>query len=114
MHEVEIGDETGDGRYCIVPQCRVDDQGLVERRNPLEAILADYLPPPGPPALATLHLPPEWYSPTALRPRRPGTFLHAVSRAQDRALRALADPAVVLDPVPNGVDVAAHRAPRTT
>lgn len=45
MHEVEIGDETGDGRYCIVPQCRVDDQGLVERRNPLEAILADYLPP---------------------------------------------------------------------
>jgi len=73
---------------------------------------ADYLPPPGPPALATLHLPPEWYPQAALRPRRPGTFLHAVSAAQDRALCALADPDVVLDPVPNGVDVAGLGAAR--
>ncbi|KMO33742.1 glycosyl transferase family 1, partial [Methylobacterium variabile] len=28
----------------------------------------DYLPPPGPPVLATLHLPPSWYPPGALSP----------------------------------------------
>ncbi len=73
---------------------------------------ADYLPAFGPPALATLHLPPDWYPQAALRPARPGTFLHAVSNAQDRTLRALADPAAMLAPVPNGVDVAALGAAR--
>ncbi|HJS87072.1 MAG TPA: glycosyltransferase, partial [Acetobacteraceae bacterium] len=73
---------------------------------------ADYLPPPGPTVLATLHLPVEWYPRTALHPARPRTFLHAVSHAQDRALRALADPAAVLPPIPNGVDVAALGATR--
>jgi glycosyltransferase involved in cell wall biosynthesis len=43
-----------------------------------------YLPPPGPPALITLHLPPEWYAPELLRPARPGTYLHCVSAAQAR------------------------------
>src|SRR5690606_13564627 len=38
-----------------------------------------YLPPPGIPVLATLHLPPTWYPPEALRPPRPGTFLNCVS-----------------------------------
>ncbi len=73
---------------------------------------ADYLPPPGLPVLGTLHLPPDWYPPPALHPARPGTFLHAVSETQDRALRALADPAAVLAPVRNGVDVAALGAGR--
>jgi glycosyltransferase involved in cell wall biosynthesis len=73
---------------------------------------ADYLPPPGPPVLATLHLPPEWYPPAALHPSRRGTFLHAVSDAQDRALRALADPGSLLEPVGNGVNVAALGAAR--
>jgi glycosyltransferase involved in cell wall biosynthesis len=73
---------------------------------------AAYLPPPGPPALATLHLPPEWYPRAALRPTRAGTFLHAVSEAQNRALRALADPDAVLEPVRNGVNVAALGAVR--
>ncbi len=68
---------------------------------------ADYLPPPGPPALATLHLPPEWYPRAALHPVRPGMFLHAVSTVQDRALRTLADPRARLSPIPNGVPVAA-------
>ncbi len=67
----------------------------------------DYLPPLGPPVLATLHLPPEWYPRAALHPTRPGTFLQAVSDTQDRALRTLADPAAVLEPVGNGVNVAA-------
>jgi glycosyltransferase involved in cell wall biosynthesis len=43
----------------------------------------EYLPPAGPPVLVTLHLPPEWYPEHVFRPRRPGTWLHCVSRAQE-------------------------------
>ncbi|TGD95032.1 glycosyltransferase [Methylobacterium nonmethylotrophicum] len=62
----------------------------------------DYLPPPGLPVLATLHLPPSWYPPQALRPERPRTWLHGVSAAQARACTA--HPAL-LPPIPNGVPV---------
>jgi glycosyltransferase involved in cell wall biosynthesis len=48
-----------------------------------------YLPLPGPPALVTLHLPPEWYPPEALRPTRPNTWLNCVSETQHRVLLAL-------------------------
>ena len=41
-----------------------------------------YLPPPGPPVLATLHLPLEWYSERALAPTRPATWLNCVSATQ--------------------------------
>jgi glycosyltransferase involved in cell wall biosynthesis len=71
-----------------------------------------YTPPAGPPVLATLHLPVSWYPREALHPKRAGLFLHAVSRTQDRALRELAAPTVVLPPVPNGVPVAALANPR--
>jgi glycosyltransferase involved in cell wall biosynthesis len=65
-----------------------------------------YLPPPGPPALVTLHLPPSWYPAEALRPSRPGTWLHGVSASQHAALlEARAGP--LLPPVPNGVPVGA-------
>ncbi len=67
---------------------------------------ADYLPPPGPPVLATLHLPPAWYSPAALSPARPGTWLHGVSDTQHRALRELTSNAL-LPPICNAVPVAA-------
>jgi glycosyltransferase involved in cell wall biosynthesis len=61
-----------------------------------------YLPPPGPPALVTLHLPLAWYPPEALRPVRPRTFLHPVSASQGR----LGPPGLRLLPeIPNGVDV---------
>lgn len=61
-----------------------------------------YLPPPGVPALVTLHLPLDWYPADALRPTRPGTWLHPVSRSQARA----APPgARLLPPVENGVAV---------
>ena len=43
---------------------------------------AEYLPPPGPPVLVTLHLPLDWYPEAALRPERPRTFLHPVSASQ--------------------------------
>ncbi|TAK10200.1 MAG: glycosyltransferase family 4 protein [Candidatus Manganitrophaceae bacterium] len=61
-----------------------------------------YLPPPGPPVLATLHMPLAWYSPRALSPDRPKTDLHCVSRSQQRA--ALPGTAF-LPPIENGVEV---------
>ncbi len=67
---------------------------------------ARYLPPDGPPALATLHLPIHLYPPEALFPRRPGTWLHCVSEPQRRDC----PPGVpLLATVPNGVDLAALR-----
>lgn len=61
-----------------------------------------YLPPPGIPALVTLHLPLDWYPADALRPTRPDTWLHPVSRSQTRS----APPgARLLPPIENGVAV---------
>src|SRR5690606_41391798 len=60
------------------------------------------LPPPGIPVLATLHLPPSYYAPAALRPARPRTYLHCVSRAQHAAF----PPDVpLLPPIENGIAV---------
>jgi glycosyltransferase involved in cell wall biosynthesis len=67
----------------------------------------DYLPPPGPPALVTLHLPPAWYPPHTWCPARPETWLQPVSRSQHAACPP--SPAL-LPPVPNGVNLAALRA----
>ena len=66
----------------------------------------DYLPSAGVPALATLHMPPDWYAEGALTPTRPRSFLAPVSR--DQAARAPAA-ARLLDPIPNGVDEDAYR-----
>jgi glycosyltransferase involved in cell wall biosynthesis len=63
---------------------------------------AAYLPPAGPPALATLHLPAHLYPPQALFPRRPGTWLQVVSELQRRDLPPGAP---LLATVPNGVDL---------
>jgi glycosyltransferase involved in cell wall biosynthesis len=43
-----------------------------------------YLPPPGVPLLATLHLPPDWYPAHIFRPERPDTWLQCVSASQQR------------------------------
>lgn len=61
-----------------------------------------YLPPPGVPVLATLHLPLDHYAAEALRPRRPDTFLHCVSAAQHAACDRFPQ---LLDPIENGVAV---------
>lgn len=66
-----------------------------------------YLPLPGVPALATLHLPPSWYPDAALRPARPDTWLHCVSQAQHNACPPTPN---LLPPIPNGVPVAALQA----
>lgn len=65
-----------------------------------------YLPPPGVPVLATLHLPIDWYAPEALRPGRPRTGLNPVSADQARR----APPGIaLLPPIPNGVDTDVYR-----
>lgn len=61
-----------------------------------------YLPPPGVPVLATLHLPLSWYPREALLPARPLTWLHAVSASQRRD--APGD-VVLLPDIENGVDL---------
>jgi glycosyltransferase involved in cell wall biosynthesis len=62
----------------------------------------EYLPPPGVPVLATLHLPPSWYPSSVFTLNRPATFLHCVSESQRRAC----PPSDLLLPtIPNGVPV---------
>lgn len=63
-----------------------------------------YWPPPGPPVLATLHLPPDWYAESALYPARENTFLSCVSETQRR--RCPSDAPIVAT-VANGVDLRA-------
>lgn len=59
-----------------------------------------YLPPEGVPVLATLHLPPGWYSPEVFRLERPDLYLHCVSASQ----RGACPPgAPLLAEIPNGV-----------
>jgi len=66
-----------------------------------------YLPPPGVPVLATLHLPLAWYTAEALSPSRPDTWLHCVSAdQQERA----PEHTWLLPPIENGVDPAAFDA----
>ena len=60
-----------------------------------------YLPPPGVPVLATLHLPVSWYPPEALAPRS-GVWVHGVSAHQAAAIPPGPQ---VLPPIPNGVPV---------
>jgi glycosyltransferase involved in cell wall biosynthesis len=62
-----------------------------------------YLPPPGPPLLATLHLPVHMCAPSVFGLARPDTYLHGVSCTQHASLPPTRVP--VLDPIPNGVPV---------
>jgi glycosyltransferase involved in cell wall biosynthesis len=61
-----------------------------------------YLPPPGPPVLATLHLPISFYAPATLCPTRPHTWLNCVSRTQHAACPPTPS---LLAPIANGVPV---------
>lgn len=61
-----------------------------------------YLPEPGVPVLATLHLPPSWYPSSVFSIDRPATFLHCVSASQARDC----PPSPLMVPmIPNGVPV---------
>ncbi|MBV9076738.1 MAG: glycosyltransferase [Methylobacteriaceae bacterium] len=85
------------------------------RRDPVDLVhlhgidFPTYLPPPGPPVLATLHLPPSWYPAEALAPRRPLTWLNPVSPSQARDCPP--GPAL-LAPIENGVAVEAFAGAR--
>jgi glycosyltransferase involved in cell wall biosynthesis len=68
-----------------------------------------YLPRAVVPVLVSLHLPLGWYRPDALRPSRPFTWLHCVSRAQGRTAPAGIS---FLPAIENGVDVDAFVRPR--
>ncbi len=80
----------------------------IVRREPVDLVhmhgldFAATLPPPGPPTLATLHLPPAWYPPNALAPDRPDTWLNCVSAAEHAACPPSAR---LLPPITNGVAV---------
>jgi Glycosyl transferases group 1/Glycosyltransferase Family 4 len=63
---------------------------------------AEYLPPLSVPVLATLHLPIQWYSPRALWPARPATWLNCVSKTQHEACPPSS---CLLDPIGNGVAI---------
>ena len=66
-----------------------------------------YLPPPGVPVLATLHLPPDWYPEWTFHMDRPGTWLNCVSATQQACCPASE---LLLPYVPNGVPVEAMHA----
>jgi len=61
-----------------------------------------YLPPPGVPALATLHLPIDWYPREALDTARPDTWLQCVSARQHADCGRRRN---LLAPIDNGVPV---------
>ncbi len=68
-----------------------------------------YLPPPRVPVLVTLHLPPEFYAPEVFRLKRPQTFLHCVSRSQQRSCPSSA---LLLPPIENGVPEPSNPPPK--
>lgn len=61
-----------------------------------------YLPPPGVPVLATLHLPISWYPREIFGCSRPDTFLNCVSMAQNNDCPRCG---CLLPPIPNGVEL---------
>ncbi len=69
---------------------------------------AAYLPPPGVPTLATLHLPPAWYPSAIFHLSRPLTWLHCVSRTQESQCPPCGN---LLPAIPNGVQIEASSRP---
>ena len=67
-----------------------------------------YLPPPGVPVLATLHLPVSWYPSEIFRYERPSTFLHCVSETQNRDCPPCG---YLLPPIRNGVEIPFAKRP---
>ena len=90
VHNAAIDDATCTAQHAAMRGA----VAAILRREPVDLVhlhgldFYAYLPPPGPPALVTLHLPPEWYPPEALRPARPNIWLNCVSATQHRALLA--------------------------
>lgn len=110
-HHGDIGDAAREAAHRQVVQAIAAVRDSVDLVHLHGIDFASYLPPPGRPVLATLHLPPDWYPAAALA--GPGLWLHAVSPGQHQALLSLAGPgAAVLPPIANGVPVEALGAVR--
>ena len=102
-----IDDTTRADRHATVRRAIREALG----RHPVDLIhmhgidFPAYLPAPGVPVLATLHLPPDWYPPEIFALDRPDTHLVCVSASQRRAC----PPGVRLLPhISNGVAVGHH------
>jgi len=67
-----------------------------------------YMPAEDVPVVVTLHLPPSYYPPETFSLRRPGTFLHCVSRTQRRSCPPHAQ---LLPEIENGVAFTEQRTP---
>ncbi|MGE0372609.1 MAG: glycosyltransferase [Gammaproteobacteria bacterium] len=105
----EIGPETRAQAHAAVRQAIARVIGDVDLVHLHGVDFHAYLPPPDKPALVTLHLPPDWYPPHALRPDRPRTWLNCVSQSQQLACP---DTAPLVPPIGNGVPVEALAAIR--
>jgi CelD/BcsL family acetyltransferase involved in cellulose biosynthesis/glycosyltransferase involved in cell wall biosynthesis len=98
---------TADSRRRIQQQHREMIEAVL-RRNSVDVIhlhgidFPDYLPDTDVSLLATLHLPPAWYSPDAFRSDRRRLFLHCVSKSQQEFCPAGTK---LLPPIENGVDL---------
>jgi glycosyltransferase involved in cell wall biosynthesis len=120
---IATSDSTVYGRHVPIAQTPAPyDHAAIARarqscRDALQAVLsahdidvvhmhgvdfAECLPAPNVPVLATLHLPIQWYSPRALRPARPATWLNCVSQAQHEVCPP--SPSLI-DPILNGVTI---------
>jgi glycosyltransferase involved in cell wall biosynthesis len=120
---IATSDSTVYGRHVPIPRTPAPyDHGAIARarqscRDALQAVLsahdvdvihmhgvdfAEYLPAPTVPVLATLHLPIQWYSPRALHPARPGTWLNCVSQTQHDGCPPSSS---LIDPIRNGVTI---------
>jgi glycosyltransferase involved in cell wall biosynthesis len=131
-HSLVIAADGSEAAGTLIPLPRLDgvfDEDAVRRgrqhcRSAIRAALLDhavdvvhmhgvdfheYLPPQGPPVLATLHLPASWYPRNALCPQRPATWLNCVSRAQHATC---GNNPHLLEPIPNGVPVEGWERPK--
>jgi glycosyltransferase involved in cell wall biosynthesis len=120
---IATSDSTVYGRHVPIPRTPAPyDHDAIARarrsiRDALHAVLsardidvvhmhgvdfAEYLPPPTVSVLATLHLPIQWYSPGALHPARPDTWLNCVSQTQHEGCPPSSS---LIDPIGNGVTI---------
>lgn len=107
------GDITPERRETVWKACRARIGDLL-RRNKIDVVhmhgldFDQYLPDEEVPVLATLHLPPRWYSPSVFGLRRPATFFNCVSRTQAEQCPGPLQPSWIIE---NGVDIPALTSP---
>jgi glycosyltransferase involved in cell wall biosynthesis len=120
---IATSDSTVYGRHVPIPRtsARYDGNAIMRARRSCRDALqealsvhdidvvhmhgvdfVEYLPQSNVPVLATLHLPIQWYSPRALWPTRPATWLNCVSQTQHESCPASS---CLVEPIGNGVTI---------